>query len=67
MCIERVHRLLMAAMLTLAAVLVVPGSALAPYLLAFIIAMLMLWAVTNFCPSEWAIRKSGIKPCGFPS
>ncbi len=67
MCIERVHRLLIATMLTLATVLVVLGSGFAPYLLGFMIGMLVLWAVTNFCPSEWMIRKSGIRPCGFNS
>ena len=65
MCIERVHRLLMAAMISLAAVLVIAGSSFALAILFFMVGMLVVWATVNFCPSSWLMKKSGLKPCGF--
>ena len=65
MCVERMHRLLMAAMITLAAVLVIAGSSFALAILFFMVAMLVTWSAVNFCPSVWMMKKFGIKPCGF--
>ncbi len=65
MCIERIHRLLMAAMISLAAVLVVAGSGFALAILGFMVVMLLVWAITNFCPSSWLMKRFGLKPCRF--
>ena len=65
MCIERIQRLLMAAMLVLAAALLLSGIGFGYAIIGFMVAMLLLWATTNFCPSLWIISKAGIKPCNF--
>ncbi len=65
MCVERMHRLLMAAMITLAAGLVIAGSSFALVILFFMAGMLVTWAAVNFCPSSWLMKKFGMKTCGF--
>lgn len=57
MCAEKIQRLLMAFMLLLAFYLMSIGSALGMILQLFIIAMIVVWAVTDFCPSLWAFGK----------
>lgn len=65
MCIERVHRLLMATVIGGAALLGALGYTAAIYFLALPVAMIVVWGITGFCPSEWAIKKTGMKPCHY--
>lgn len=65
MCIERAHRFLMATVIGGAALLGALGYAVAIYFLAVPVIMIVLWGSTGFCPSEWAIRKTGLKPCRY--
>ncbi|MDY0238767.1 MAG: phosphoribosylaminoimidazole synthetase [Campylobacterales bacterium] len=63
MCVERVQRFLTAAMLLLITALALNGFFyLSVGLQIFVIAMLMVWAVTNFCPSIWVLNKI-LPPC----
>ncbi len=58
MCAERIQRILMAIMLGLVMFLVNSGMVqIALILQAFIIVMILVWAVTNFCPSLWIFKK----------
>ena len=65
MCIERIHRTMMAAMLILAATLLLNSIAFGMAILWFMAGMLALFAVTNFGPSVWMMSKAGLKPCRF--
>ncbi|MCK9257554.1 MAG: phosphoribosylaminoimidazole synthetase [Sulfurospirillaceae bacterium] len=63
MCVERVQRFLTAAMLLLITALALNGFFyLSVGLQIFVIAMLMVWAATNFCPSIWVLNKI-LPPC----
>jgi hypothetical protein len=63
MCVERLQRLMMAFMLGLILALAWSGfSEIAVILQAFVIVMILIWAVTNFCPSIWTLRKL-VPPC----
>ena len=58
MCAERIQRILMAIMLGF--VLLLWGQGMNQYafiLQVFIIVMILVWAVTNFCPSLWFFKK----------
>jgi membrane-bound ClpP family serine protease len=57
MCAEKIQRLLMAIMLLLAFYLMSIGSVFGMVLQLFIIAMIVIWAITDFCPSLWAFGK----------
>jgi len=48
----------MALMLALALILTYFGSVWGMVLHGFIIAMIVVWAVTDFCPSIWFLRKT---------
>jgi len=64
-CAQRVQRVLMAIMLGV--VMGFAGSgmmAVAFVLQLFIMIMLVIWAVTNFCPSIWMLEKA-IGKCDF--
>ena len=67
MCLERVHRFLMAGVIGLAATLLTIGFGAGIYLVWFVVAMLIVWGATNFCPSVWMMKKTGLKPCRFGS
>ncbi len=67
MCIERVHRFLMAGIIGLAAILLTAGIGAGVILVWFVAAMLVVWGVTNFCPSVWMMKKAGLPPCRFQS
>lgn len=55
---EKVQRWMMAAMLTLTLVLWVLGvNGWALFFHVFIIAMVAIWAATDFCPSLWVLKK----------
>ena len=58
LCAQRVQRLLMAIMLGLVLLLASTGmTQLAVVLQIFIIVMIVVWALTNFCPSIWFFQK----------
>ena len=58
MCAEKIQRLLMAIVLTISLVLFYQGFALYGMILqAFVIAMIIVWALTDFCPSIWIFTK----------
>lgn len=63
MCVERVHRFLMAAVLGLGAFLIYQASPLGQYILWFVIGMLVFYGVSNFCPSVWFMEKLGLTRC----
>lgn len=56
-CAERIQRLLMAFVLTISLFLVTAGSVYGLFLLGFVIVMILVWGVTDFCPSIWLLRK----------
>ena len=63
MCVERVQRILTAIVLIIILGLFGTGYfKLAVILQTFVIVMILVWAVTNFCPSIWILRKI-IPPC----
>jgi hypothetical protein len=58
MCAEKIQRLLMAIVLTLSMALTAYGYA--PYGMAlqgFVILMVIVWAIKDFCPSLWVFTK----------
>jgi asparagine N-glycosylation enzyme membrane subunit Stt3 len=60
MCAERIQRFLMAIMLTIAMVLMAMGPGMVGYgvmLQSFIIFVVIIWALTDFCPSLWVFEK----------
>ena len=57
MCAEKLQRLLMAVVLGIAYGLMSMGSVYGSVLLGFVIAMIVLWAITDFCPSIWLFSK----------
>ena len=65
MCSERAHRFLMATVIGGAALLGALGYIAAIYFLALPVVMIVVWGITGFCPSEWAIKKTGLKPCRY--
>lgn len=65
MCVERVQRLMMAIMLGL--IMGFAGAkmfAVAFVLQLFVIIMLVIWAITDFCPSTYILKKI-LPPCEF--
>ncbi len=63
LCAEKIHRLLMAIMVSICMVLFVTGATqIAVVLQTFIVIMLLVWAFTDFCPSLWMFSKT-LKPC----
>jgi hypothetical protein len=60
MCAEKIQRFLMAIVLTVALVLMAMGPGFIGYgviLQTFVILMVIVWAVTDFCPSIWLFKK----------
>ena len=57
MCAEKLQRLMMASVLVLAGVLLGFGSIYGFILLGFTVVMIVVWAITDFCPSIWALTK----------
>ncbi len=58
-CVERVQRILMA-LLIVASIGGIHSGAFffgATYILLFIAIMLVVWAITDFCPSIWLLSK----------
>ena len=61
MCVERIHRFLIASVLGVGAYLISLAMPEGQYILWFVIGMLTLYGLTNFCPSVWILRKLGLK------
>lgn len=63
MCIERVHRLMMATLLTISLLLFFAGYEIFTFaIICFIIFMLTVWAIFDFCPAIKILSKF-LKPC----
>jgi hypothetical protein len=57
MCAERLQRIVMAIMILISMYLITIGSVVGVILQGFIVVMILIWAVTNFCPSVWMFEK----------
>ena len=58
MCAEKIQRFLMAIVLTLSMVLFSQGFTLYGMILqGFVILMILVWAIIDFCPSLWVFGK----------
>lgn len=58
MCIERVHRLMMATLLIVAILLLISAKELlAIAILTFMVLMLAVWAIFDFCPALKILSK----------
>ncbi|MBN2767604.1 MAG: hypothetical protein JXQ68_00750 [Campylobacterales bacterium] len=63
MCVERAQRLVMAIMLGLIMGLAASGLIAVAFILQLIMMiMLIVWALTNFCPSIFLLKKI-LPPC----
>lgn len=51
MCAEKIHRVVMAIVLLFSLYFLSIGSVIGLVLQGFVIAMLLIWAFTNFCPA----------------
>ncbi len=56
-CAEKLQRLMMAVVLMIAYALISMGSIYGTILLIFTIVMILIWAITDFCPSIWLLTK----------
>ena len=54
---------MMAAVLAVAAFLIYQANPYGQWVLWFVIGMLAVYGVSNFCPSVWMMKKLGIKSC----
>ena len=57
LCAEKLQRLMTASVLLLAYFLISIGSIYGTIILAFTIVMIVIWAITDFCPSIWLLTK----------
>ncbi len=58
MCAERIQRFLMAIVLTATMLLFLTGHAqIGVVVQTFVIVMIVVWALTDFCPSLWFFAK----------
>lgn len=58
MCAEKIQRFLMAIVLTAAMLLFANNQLLyAMILQTLVIVMVIVWAITDFCPSLWVFKK----------
>ena len=57
LCAEKLQRLVMAGVLLVAMYLMSIGSIYGTVLLSFVIGMIVIWAITDFCPSIWLFAK----------
>ncbi len=59
-CVQRIQRIIIAILL-IATVGILHGNAngfyIATYILIFMAVMMFVWAITDFCPSIWLLRK----------
>ena len=63
MCLDRVHRFMMAFVIGIGTYLVATGITEGLFVLYFVIGMLVIFGATNFCPSVWMMQKIGLKKC----
>jgi len=56
-CAEKLQRLMMAGVLMLAWGSLSMGSIYGSILMGFVILMVIVWAITDFCPSIWVLSK----------
>ncbi len=65
MCVSRIQRLMTAIVLSLVILLYFIGySTIALWVQVFVISMMVVWAITNFCPSIWVLKKL-FSPCSW--
>jgi len=57
MCAEKLQRFLMAIVLLVALYFMSIGSIIGVVLQLFVVAMILVWAVADFCPSLWFFTK----------
>ena len=58
MCAEKIQRFLMAIVLTIAMYLFASNQMLFALILqTVVIVMVIVWAITDFCPSLWVFKK----------
>ncbi len=59
MCVEKIQRAMMAAVLSVAFYcLTIPSlNSIGLLILGFVIVMIAVWAITDFCPSIWILGK----------
>lgn len=57
MCAEKLQRFLMAIVLLVAFYFMSIGSVIGVVLQLFVVAMVLVWAATDFCPSLWFFNK----------
>lgn len=63
MCVSRIQRLMTSIVLSLVILLYFMGFVtIALWLQVFVIVMMTIWAITNFCPSIWVLKKL-FPPC----
>jgi len=63
MCVSRIQRLMTSIVLGLVLFFgLTDNITLAIILQVFVIIMMMIWAITNFCPSIWILKKI-FPPC----
>lgn len=63
MCVERVHRFLMAIVIAIGVVLVQNIHPYGSYIHWFVVGMLIVYGITNFCPSVTIMKKLGLRSC----
>ena len=65
MCVSRIQRFMTSIVLGLVLFLGLTGNVtLAIALQSFVIIMMIIWAITNFCPSIWVLKKL-FPPCSW--
>lgn len=65
MCVSRIQRLMTSIVLGLVLFLGLTDNVnLAIALQVFVIIMMTIWAITNFCPSTWVLKKL-FPPCSW--
>jgi hypothetical protein len=65
MCVSRIQRLMTAFVLAIVILLYFLGyTTVALLLQGFVIIMITVWAITNFCPSIWVLKKI-LPPCAW--
>ena len=65
MCVSRIQRIMTSVALSMVLFFFLTNNvSLALGLQAFIIVMMLIWAITNFCPSIWLLKKI-FPPCSW--
>jgi Na+-driven multidrug efflux pump len=59
-CAQKIQRLMMAVMLVISYMLLMSPnlSGIGSILFGFIVIMIVIWGVTDFCPSIWFLQKT---------